>query len=299
MVMFAFDGLGISQSGNQLSGGPRYFMSAGSHGNLNSSVGTGGQIQIPEAVDRWVTTLQPIPLAISSGGFSFSFDIPGVIGVIYVLMDQHATPDSDMEAWHAAFNNMVSSQFNELIGGIQLDAVAVEINDAMTHQHLDQADAVTQVFTNLFQPVINVLTSYSQAEIFYSVFQASGLGGEILSAVDPDQFQGSSFHYWTQTLPETTSDATTSEPAVSFTPGATTGPSPFVFYDNLFGSGPSGYYVNGAAWQSAIITVTPIPEGVAPGRWQVTGVNLGWSEDQHRSFISQIGGVFPTNRNGG
>ena len=116
----------------------------------------------------------------------------------------------------------------------------------------------------MFQPVINVLTSYGQAEIFYSIFQAMGLGGEILTAIDGDQFQCSAFHYWAQTqLTSSSAISIVHTPAVDYYPGQSTGPSPVMFRDNLFNSvETSGYYVDGGAWQP----VAPIPEGVPAGR---------------------------------
>jgi hypothetical protein len=114
--------------GNNLDGTPQYFFSPGSHGNLNSDISTGGTLEIPDAVGTWVTTLEPITITLSGT----TVDVPGLIGVIYVLMDEHDTPDSDVDAGHQAFNTMVSSQFNQFISGIELDAVGVEVQDVMT-----------------------------------------------------------------------------------------------------------------------------------------------------------------------
>jgi Protein of unknown function (DUF3892) len=61
----------------------------------------------------------------------------------------------------------------------------------------------------------------------------------------------------------------------------------------LTASSTSAYYVNLAAWQTVTITTTPIAEGVPPGRWQVTGVNLSVSTERHDKFISQISGPLP------
>jgi hypothetical protein len=283
-IMFAIDGQGIAQSGNSLTGTPRYNISVGSHGNLGGEIDTGGTLGIPTAVGRWVTSLQTIELTLPTMG---TVEVPGVLGIIYVLMDSHATPESDMEAGHAAFNNMVTTQVNDFISSIALDSVEVQILDAINNQGLDQASAITSVFTSLFQPTVQVLSSYAQAEILYAIFQNAGLGGAILSGVDPDQFQGSSFHSWTQSQLATTSSATILE--------SVSEASPFVFTDYLTASPPSpstlsAYYVNGCAWQTVKITTTPIPEGVPLGRWQVTGVNSAWSTERNQKFISQISG---------
>src|ERR1035437_4484712 len=108
--MFTIDGSSIKQAGNTLAGTPNYNISVGSHGNLGGEIDTGGSLGIPPAVGQWVTTLRPIDITLPSIG---AIDVDGVLGVIYVLMDSHATPQPDIEAGHAAFNNMVTSQLNQ------------------------------------------------------------------------------------------------------------------------------------------------------------------------------------------
>lgn len=283
-VMFTIDGSSITQSGTKLAGSPGFFLSPGSHGNLGSSISTGAMLNIPPAVGQWDTTLQPILITNPSTGTTV--EVPGVIGVLAILMEENDTPDEDVEAGHQAINNLVTSQLQQFISGIDLVAVGAQVQEVMSGQHLNETDATIQVLRNLMQPVINNLKSFAQPVAFTAIVESLGLGGAILSAISKDEFQGSLFHYYDQTALASTSAN-----------GNVSGMPPITFTDFLADpNNPVGaswaYNVHGQALQLVDIWFTPIPEGVPPGRWQVTGVNKAYSTERG-VWIKEIGGVLP------
>jgi|GEM_PF-6529039 hypothetical protein len=283
-IMFVIDGSTITQSANRLSGSPRYFTNAGSHGNLGSSISTGALLRIPAQAGRWQTTLQPILINDPRNGTTV--EVPGVIGVLAILMEENDTPDEDVEAGHQAIDNLVKSQLQQFIDGIDLVAIAAQVQAAMTGQGLSQTDATIQVLRNAMQPVIRNLQSFAEPVAFEAIVKSLGLGGAILSAISKDQFQGSLFHSFDQTSLAATSSN-----------GNVNGMHAIAFTDFLADPDqPVGaswaYNVHGAAWQTSDIWWTPIPQGVPPGRWQVTGINKALSRTMG-VWISEIGGTLP------
>lgn len=280
-IMFTLDGSSITQNGNALAGNPKYFLSPGSHGNLGSGISTGGTLNIPTAVGRWETTLQPIVITLEGT----TVHVPGVIGVLAILMEEGDTPNADIEAGHQALNSLVTGKLNQFVASIDLVAVGAEV-EQLVGPDLDETAAAIQVFQTLLKPVTDDFKSYAAPVVFYAIFQSAGLGGEILTAIDSDDFQGSLFHQWDQT--------TLAQTATNGQPGQAGVLPPIQFTDFLAEQSSSAswaYNVSGAAWQTVHVYYPPVPEGVPPGRQQVSFVRKNFSRELDRHWISHIGGT--------
>src|SRR5262245_33792068 len=76
VFMVKIDGEGMQQRGNFLSGGAKYFFSAGSHGNIGGSMPDASTRTIPPYIVTWTTSLQSIPISVAGQQLT---SIPGVI----------------------------------------------------------------------------------------------------------------------------------------------------------------------------------------------------------------------------
>jgi hypothetical protein len=128
----------------------------GHQGNLNNTdVDAGDVVAIPPSVGAWNTVLTPIPIADSklqlikdltraARGTEWT-TIPGVVGVVCILMEEDNLPDSSAVAGYNAFCSTFETRMNELINTLGLlklglteederglsDAVRQAIEDAM------------------------------------------------------------------------------------------------------------------------------------------------------------------------
>ena len=147
-IFFKIDGETIKQNLASLTGNAVFHFGPGSHGNLGTtSVDAGQTVQIPAAIGEWHTQLQPIVLTQGSA----TIPVPGIVGVIAVLMEQDDVSDSGAEQGHQALNNFVQTEINNFIHGINLlDFIGVpnpqdkinELIDAMKKKIQDGASGV-------------------------------------------------------------------------------------------------------------------------------------------------------------
>ncbi len=89
----------------------------GSHGNLgDTDVDAGDDVLIPRAIGELLGTLRPIPLA---DGIQHQLptvpDAGGVVGVVFVLMEEDQVSDEGAEAGHARLNSLVEEAINGFI----------------------------------------------------------------------------------------------------------------------------------------------------------------------------------------
>ena len=199
-IFFAVDGTTITQDPvnvGKLAGAPQYYFSPGSHGNLGSSISTGATLRIPAGVGTWKTTIAPITLSLPNLG---DYQVPPVAGLVAVLMEENDTPNEDIEVGHQALNTYVQNTINAFIAGIDLGAIAGQVQeilvgnsslagDPVATQAAAQA-AVESIFSSQMATVQSTLQATAQAVTFFAIFQSLGLGGEILSAISSDEYQG-------------------------------------------------------------------------------------------------------------
>ena len=118
-IFFKIDGETIKHTPGQpvLTGDAVFHFGPGSHGNLGTrSVDARRSVQIPAAIGEWHTQLQPIVLTQGST----TIPVPGIVGVVAVLMEEDNVSDSGAEKGHQSLNNYVRKEINDFIHGINL-----------------------------------------------------------------------------------------------------------------------------------------------------------------------------------
>ncbi len=98
----------------RLAGTATVVTTPGSHGNLGTTdVAAGDNVTIPSQIGLFQTTLKPIPTPAALS--NIVPDIPAIIGVVCVLMEEDNVSDDGAEAGHAALNAGVMSALNQII----------------------------------------------------------------------------------------------------------------------------------------------------------------------------------------
>jgi hypothetical protein len=148
-VFFKIDGetVALTESLN-LTGTATVIGTPGSHGNLgDTDVDAGDVITIPSAIGEWKPLLSPIPVPESLRAV-IGDDLPGVVGVACVLMEEDNVTDDGAEAGHAALNGAVASALADIIAtrsfsnpnitaqeiGQYMEAVSGAVSDAVKNQ---------------------------------------------------------------------------------------------------------------------------------------------------------------------
>jgi len=114
-VFFKIDGTTCHVTDDlRLAGTATVVSTPGSHGNLGTTdVGAGDNVNIPEAIGFFQTTLKPIPTPAALAGLVQ--DIPAIVGVVCVLMEEDNVSDDGAEAGHAALNAGVQTALDQII----------------------------------------------------------------------------------------------------------------------------------------------------------------------------------------
>jgi hypothetical protein len=116
----------------KFAGSPVTVPTLGSHGNLGvKSVQIGQPISIPAAIGQWnAVSIQPIPVAPVFQG-TVGHDLPGLFGVVALVMIQGSVPEDAAEKGHAAFNQAVAGALADTISHMErkpdTDAIATEV----------------------------------------------------------------------------------------------------------------------------------------------------------------------------
>jgi hypothetical protein len=148
-VFFKIDGESVALTDAlTLAGSATVVGTPGSHGNLgDTDVDAGDNIDIPSALGEWSAFLSPIPVPASLQAF-VGEDLPGVAGVVCVLMEEDNVTDDGAEAGHNALNAAVQGAIDDIIATRSfanqeitqneidqyLDAVASAVEDAVKSQ---------------------------------------------------------------------------------------------------------------------------------------------------------------------
>jgi len=273
-IMFAIDGTNIKQSGLGLTGSPQWFLGPGGVGDLNQDISQGQGIPIPASVGAWTLNLSPIVLTDPTTSPPTTTDVPGTIVVVAVLMDHGLTPTADMEAGHQALNTYVQTQINTFISGINLETVNQSVQTLVMGGQSAEA-ATTATIQNLIMPVIKSIENNAPSIVTSAVKNAVGVGGAIASIIDSDTSIGPGYATITQ------------DQLMTLNPLGGTDYVACPFEITVPTSNDS-YIVYGFAQNlNRVVAIAP---GVPAGKWQVTGVNKGFSNAYRSSYIKEIGG---------
>ncbi len=93
----------------------------GSHGNLGvSSMEAGETIEVPLSTGLFQSELQPIDVPF------FNYKIPGIIGIVAVLMEKENVSRQGAEAGHKALNDYVRRAVNDAVQSFDVKEIDVE-----------------------------------------------------------------------------------------------------------------------------------------------------------------------------
>lgn len=120
-IFFKIDGDSYAvEAGSGLIGFPTIESRNGHHGNLNNTdVDAGNDVQVPETLGLWQTTLKPIPINDPFIKSLIGEDLPGIAGVIVVLMEEDNWPDSLADIGYNALVNSVQLAVAKVAAGFQ------------------------------------------------------------------------------------------------------------------------------------------------------------------------------------
>ncbi|MEO0899366.1 MAG: hypothetical protein AAFY71_23340 [Bacteroidota bacterium] len=121
-IFFKIDGEHVNLSEKfKLSGEVPFHFSKGSHGNLEIDEIKGGQsVGIPIEMGVFQTTLTPIQVPF------FNYEIPGILGVITVLMEKENVSSEGAEAGHKALNEFVQKAVTTAVHEFDVKNIDVE-----------------------------------------------------------------------------------------------------------------------------------------------------------------------------
>lgn len=114
-VFFTIDGQTTFVSESlKLVGEADVIFTPGSHDNLGTSSVDPGIVIVPAAIGERSLTLVPIPLPASVHEIA-GVDLPGIAGIICVLMEEDNVTDAGAEAGHQSLNLAIKSVLDEVI----------------------------------------------------------------------------------------------------------------------------------------------------------------------------------------
>src|SRR5580765_5873000 len=117
-----------------------FWFTRGSHGNLwVDDVDAGDTVKIPGSM-TWRTSLEPIALSIQGR----SIQLPGILGVLTVLLDEGNVADHAAEAGHQTFNQRISAGIQRFVDTLDLNEVAVTAAVAASQATGKTIDKLTQ-----------------------------------------------------------------------------------------------------------------------------------------------------------
>jgi hypothetical protein len=175
-IFFKIDGSCITINGQfRLEGSPVYHFSKGSHGNLNAKkLESGGMVAIPGEVGEWSTRLVPIQVPY------FEWKIPGVLGLVSVMVEQNLVSAPGAEAGHEALNKYVVEALDSVVRGF--DPRRLEMGD------------LEKSVKSYFQEQVKKYTENISEQVTQAVTSSQNILQNIMSLVKKDVLIG--YHIW-------------------------------------------------------------------------------------------------------
>lgn len=206
MLGFKLDGTSVTQSGNFLTGNLGMFVSQGGHRNLTNGMVSRQSVRIRPEVGQWTTDIRPIPISVANETIT---EIPAVVGMVAILMEENLTPGSAVNAAFRAVVDLLKSTVQSVLASMGLAGIAADAVAAVASAPpgtLTLNAAVEQVVQARLKPVRDLFTMAAGAHAAVAFLQRVGLDGIIGTAVDSDMPMGVIQKTWTQSQLAATSD---------------------------------------------------------------------------------------------
>jgi hypothetical protein len=207
-IFFKLDGKTAQIVNNKLEGIKKpnqpieLHFSKGSHTNLTSAaididkdgMDEGDNIPIPSDVGTWQTTLKSID---SPHPFNpnLTIEIPGIVGVFYLLMEEDQITNSAIEVGHQVLNSFFEEKLNKFACNIDLLEL---INEAQEINSIPSAEDVFGVLLKKFKSLESVLREEGKSVVIEAVKNEMNLIEKIGAFVDPDDSYGGQTILFTQ-----------------------------------------------------------------------------------------------------
>ncbi|MEM9984488.1 MAG: hypothetical protein AAF804_05270 [Bacteroidota bacterium] len=171
-VFFRIDSQGVTLSPQfELTGQAHFHFTPQSQGNLQTeSIQEIGSIPIPASLGLWRTELKPIEVPF------FSYQMPGILGVIAVLMQENNVSPIGAEAGHQALNEYVRDAVNAAITNFSVKAIDVENIKPSIKQY--------------FARQVDRLADNIESEVKKAVVSAQSWTQNLWSLIDQDELIG-------------------------------------------------------------------------------------------------------------
>src|SRR5215211_941806 len=106
-VFFKIDGESFAVDQVGLIGFPKVVKTNGKHGNLGQDMTAGDQVFVPAAVGQYTTLLKPIPVNDPTLRTLLGDDLPAILGLVVVLMEEDGWTDDIATAGYNALVDAV------------------------------------------------------------------------------------------------------------------------------------------------------------------------------------------------
>ncbi|MEO1449886.1 MAG: hypothetical protein AAFV07_10180 [Bacteroidota bacterium] len=183
-LFFKIDGSTVKLSERfELEGEAVFHHTAGSHGNLGVlEMRTGEEVVIPAKIGVWQTTLEPIPVPF------FNYEIPGIIGMVAVLMEKENVSAAGAEAGHQALNTYVEKAVNEAL--TQFDVKQIDVENIQASIKAYFSEQVGQFEAGIEKAVTDaVIRSQNVFQNLWSLLDRDDLIGYEVWDLDQDLLQ--------------------------------------------------------------------------------------------------------------
>ncbi len=249
-----------------LDGAPAYEFSRGSHGNLwGGDYDAGDEEPIPYHVGHFTGRVKPIHI----NAFGKHITIPGMAGLVTILLEEDNVTDAGAEDGHQALNNLVVTRVNQFIAGLDLSEIVSLATIKLVEEQgktIEQcAMAVLQEKLDAFQ---KELVNDSTSVVVNAIENSQNIFENLWSLIDPDDFIGAKMHFYSvdQLL------------AAGMK----------IDIEDTFDKNDGKYVISG------YFSVTPplIPIGVLPDaeRLEIDSVAMRYSRRKSSNYITHIGG---------
>lgn len=159
----------------RINGQAKFHFSEGSHGNLEVGHMEANQVApIPAKIGIWEDDLHTIDIPF------FSYEAPGLIGVVCVLMEQHNVSKRGAEAGHKTLNDYVKKSMNGALH--DFDVKRINVKD------------IENSIKDYFDTELEHFTADIESQVGGAVVKAQNIIQNIWSLIDKDELIG--FKVW-------------------------------------------------------------------------------------------------------
>ncbi|MFT5834543.1 MAG: hypothetical protein ACI97N_002183 [Cognaticolwellia sp.] len=174
-IFFRVDGEAITINPDfTISGKAIFSFSKGSHNNLRGSIHRDNILHIPQDIGIWETELHPIKIPY------FEQYVPGIAGVVSVLMEENNVSNEGAEAGRLALSQQVQKAVNDALR--DFNPKVIDIND------------VQNSIANHFQKTIESFSDGIEKHVIEAIKSRQSLLQNVWSLIKADALVG--FHVW-------------------------------------------------------------------------------------------------------